>query len=183
MKLKLPKMTISTEAQNRVLGYSLIASLLTIAVLAIQISAIEAHQTLEGIAVSEAQQKSAERQLEALQTHTATITKYTKTGYRMASGKYPYVGAVATSDYSIPFGTKVLVNNCTFTVQDRTAQWVHDKHGLTLDFFTTNSNKEALVFGRKTVKYKKEMQGKTIVMRALAPVEGIKCVSNQLTMR
>ena len=57
------------------------------------------------------------------------LTKYGPTGNPMANGEYPHIGAVATSDRSIPFGTKILVDGEEYVVKDRTAKWVHDRQG------------------------------------------------------
>lgn len=79
----------------------------------------------------------------------ARITKYGPTGNRMASGKYPYVGAVATSDRKIPFGTKVFIDGEEYVVEDRTASWIHTKFGLTFDIFSLESRKDLLSYGVK----------------------------------
>lgn len=86
------------------------------------------------------------------ESKTAYITKYKWTGYRMASGKYPYIGAVATSDRSIPFGTKIEIDGKEYIVEDRTALWVHERQGLTIDIYSEDSKKDILVFGKQ---YKK----------------------------
>ena len=65
----------------------------------------------------------------------ARITCYKATGNLTASGKVPKNGMVATSDRTIPFGTKVIINGQTYSVEDRTAQWVHDEKGFTIDIF------------------------------------------------
>lgn len=36
---------------------------------------------------------------------------------------------------TIPFGTKVIINGQTYSVEDRTAQWVQDEKGFTIDIF------------------------------------------------
>ena len=95
----------------------------------------------------------------------ASITKYTRTGYNMANGQKPYVGAVAISDYSFPLGSQVIVDGCTYTIADRTARWVHEQKGLTFDFFTSRTPKEALLFGRQSVKVMKTSKDGVMVFR------------------
>lgn len=68
----------------------------------------------------------------------ARITEYGWTGRTMASGNYPYVGAVAVSDRSIPLGTRVSIDDTVYTIEDRTAQWVHKKFGFTIDVYSEN---------------------------------------------
>ena len=68
----------------------------------------------------------------------ARITEYGWTGNKMASGKWPYMGAVAISDYSIPFGTIILIKDKQYVVEDRTAKWIHKKYGLTVDIYSEN---------------------------------------------
>jgi len=65
----------------------------------------------------------------------ARITCYEATGNLTASGKVPKNGMVATSDRTIAFGTKVIINGQTYSVEDRTAQWVQDEKGFTIDIF------------------------------------------------
>jgi len=77
----------------------------------------------------------------------ARITKYAWTGNPMANGEYPYIGAVASSDRSIPFGTRVEIDGKVYEVKDRTALWVHQKHGLTFDIYSEDSREEMLQFG------------------------------------
>lgn len=70
-------------------------------------------------------------------TILARITEYGWTGQRMANGEWPHIGAVATSDRTIPFGTKVLIDGMTYIVKDRTAYWVHDKFDVpTIDIYS-----------------------------------------------
>jgi len=67
----------------------------------------------------------------------ARITQYGWTGQKMASGKWPYVGAVATSDRSIAFGTKVVIDGKEYVVEDRTALWVNEQFDLpTFDIYS-----------------------------------------------
>ena len=65
----------------------------------------------------------------------ARITCYAPTGYNMANTKPPKNGWVAVSDRTIPFNTKIEVRGKEYKVGDRTAKWVHEKHGLTIDIF------------------------------------------------
>ncbi len=65
------------------------------------------------------------------------ITEYGVTGNLTASGKVPRVGMVATSDRSIPFGSKVEIEGKTYSVEDRTAKWVHGLDD-TIDIFSEN---------------------------------------------
>lgn len=53
----------------------------------------------------------------------------------MANGEWVYSGAVAVSDRTIPMGTKVRIGKDEYTVSDKTAIWVHDKFGLTIDIW------------------------------------------------
>ena len=69
----------------------------------------------------------------------ARVTEYGETGHRMANGEWPHIGAVATSDRSIPLGTKVMIGTQKYVVKDRTAQWVHEKFSLpTIDIYSEN---------------------------------------------
>lgn len=81
----------------------------------------------------------------------ATATKYGWTGNQMASGKYPYIGAVAVSDRSIPFGTIIFIDGIKHIVEDRTALWVHQQHGMTVDIYSEDSHQSMLAFGRKSI--------------------------------
>ncbi len=70
-------------------------------------------------------------------TLTARVTQYGPTGHLTASGKVPYVGSVASSDRTIPFGTRVWIMGKVYTIEDRTAKWVHEKFSLpTFDIFS-----------------------------------------------
>ncbi len=77
----------------------------------------------------------------------ARITKYGWTGNTMANGEYPYIGAVASSDRSIPLGTIVEIDGKEYTVKDRTAKWVHEKFGSTFDIYSEDSYEEMMEFG------------------------------------
>ena len=85
-------------------------------------------------------------------TNTARISCYTDLG-QMASGEYVYDGAVATSDRSIPMGTKVMIEGFgLMTIEDKTAVWVHEELGFTLDIWMTPE--DCAEFGLKHLKYK-----------------------------
>jgi hypothetical protein len=65
----------------------------------------------------------------------ARITCYEDKGI-MASGKYVYAGAIATSDRTIPFGTKIIYKGKTYMVEDRTNKRIHKEFGmLTIDIW------------------------------------------------
>jgi len=81
-----------------------------------------------------------------------SVTKYGPTGNVMANGEYPHIGAVAVSDRSIPLGTVLEINGTEYVVKDRTAKWVHEKNGLTVDIYSEENNKEMLEFGRQVQK-------------------------------
>lgn len=85
----------------------------------------------------------------------ASVTKYGPTGNPMANGEMPYIGAVAVSDRTIPLGTVIVLDGKEYTVKDRTAKWVHDRHGLTVDIYSEEAEAEMLEFGRqrKTVQF------------------------------
>ena len=90
----------------------------------------------------------------------ASITKYLATGNPMANGEAPYIGAVAISDRTIPLNSQVAIEDGelsdgtkvfrVYDVKDRTALWVHERNGLTIDIYTEESEQEALQFGRQT---------------------------------
>ena len=85
----------------------------------------------------------------------ARVTCYGPTGYRTASQKVPAYGMVASSDRTIPLGTKVIIEGYEdkpFTVEDRTAKWVHEKFGLTFDIFIQEACTKH--FGSWNLKYK-----------------------------
>lgn len=82
----------------------------------------------------------------------ARVSCYIDTG-TMASGKQTYKGAVATSDRSIPMGTKIYLEGFgIMTVEDKTALWVHTKFELpTIDVWMTEE--ECKEFGLKKLNY------------------------------
>jgi len=72
-------------------------------------------------------------------TTKARITCYTWTGNKMANGKYPKEGYVATSDRNIPFGTIIEIDGIEYEVGDRTAKWVKEKFKhQTIDIYLDN---------------------------------------------
>ena len=75
---------------------------------------------------------------ESVKLINARITEYGWTGKRMANGEYPHIGAVAVSDRTIPLGTKINIDGVWYEVKDRTAKWVHEKFGFTVDIFSHN---------------------------------------------
>lgn len=79
----------------------------------------------------------------------ASITKYGATGNVMANGEHPHLGAVAVSDRTIPFGTKIIINNKEYIVKDRTAKWIHEQKGFTVDIYSEETHEEMLRFGRQ----------------------------------
>lgn len=84
---------------------------------------------------------------------TARVTCYAPTGYRTASMKVPAYGMVASSDRTIPLGTKVYIEGYgIMTVEDRTASWVHEQKGFTLDIFMEEGCDKN--FGVKRLTYK-----------------------------
>jgi len=86
----------------------------------------------------------------------ARITEYGKTGKKTASGKWPELGMVATSDRTIPFGSSVQFDNTEYTVEDRTALWVHEKFGFTIDVYSENPEgrdfKEVVIYEKEKTK-------------------------------
>ena len=84
---------------------------------------------------------------EASKQHLARITCYNWTGNQMANQLYPVKGYVATSDRTIPFGTKIIIEGIEYEVGDRTAKWVHeDFEYQTIDIYKDNCSME---FGAK----------------------------------
>lgn len=68
------------------------------------------------------------------------ITSYCDTGNPMANGQMPYVGAAATLDRSIPFGTVLVTSFGSYVVKDRIG------NSSDLDIFT-HSCAQARQFG------------------------------------
>ena len=82
-------------------------------------------------------------------TETARITCYNDYG-KTASGEITRLGIVATSDRSIPMGTKVYIEGYgEMLIADKTAKWVNDR-GLTFDIYDPNCDKG---FGVKKLTY------------------------------
>lgn len=82
---------------------------------------------------------------------TARITCYNDYG-KTASGEITRPGIVATSDRSIKMGAKVYIEGYgIMEIKDKTAKWVHEKHGLTFDIWLKDCDK---YFGVKTKTYK-----------------------------
>ena len=79
------------------------------------------------------------------------ITCYTATGNKTASGKTPRGGMVATSDRTIPFGTKIEIEGIEYVVEDRTNKRFQYFETPTIDIFWEGSRESCLEFG---VKYK-----------------------------
>ncbi len=65
----------------------------------------------------------------------ARITFYKPTGHPTASGKTPKNGMVATSDRNIPFGTEIYIDGEKYIVEDRTAWYIEEEKGFTVDIF------------------------------------------------
>ena len=92
-------------------------------------------------------------------TFTARITCYNNTG-TMANGEQTFIGAVATSDRSIPMNTLVFIQGYgIMKISDKTAKWVHEKHGLTFDIYDPNCSKK---FGVKRLKYEIQKEQDTL---------------------
>lgn len=84
----------------------------------------------------------------------ARITCYVDKGI-MASGRYTYPGAVATSDRTIPFGTKIYVEEFgEMIVEDRTNKRFENVEPMTIDIYFTGTRQECLDFGVKYLSYK-----------------------------
>ena len=143
------------ELKKELLFCLIISLLIVIPAITIKVKAdnqsivIQAPIQLDGQAYTNDQIQKAYKQ----QIKKAYITKYTlqETGFNdgiMASGKKVYVGAVAVSDRTISLGSKITIDNKQYTVEDRTAQWIHNRQGLTVDIFS-NNYQEALKFGKQ----------------------------------
>ena len=65
----------------------------------------------------------------------ARITCYSPTGNKTASGKEPKNGMVSVSDRAIKFGTEIYIDGLKYVVEDRTALWVGEEKGFTVDVF------------------------------------------------
>lgn len=61
----------------------------------------------------------------------------------MANGIYPSYGYVATSDRTIPMGTKIIIDGEEFEVGDKTAKWVNEKFSYpTFDIYRDDCSME-----------------------------------------
>ncbi len=84
---------------------------------------------------------------------TGRITYYGWTGNKMANGKYPKDGYVATSDRSIKLGSKVLIDGVTYEVGDRTNKRIHTQFKYpTFDIYSSYPEKTLLKMGTHTSK-------------------------------
>src|SRR3990167_8349091 len=90
----------------------------------------------------------AQRGVRGIAYGRARLTQYNWTGYPMANGEYPYLGAVAISDRAIPLGSMFVIDGCSFEVKDRTALWVHSKFGTTIDIYSEQPREILLDIGR-----------------------------------
>ncbi|NCN25823.1 hypothetical protein COT94_01150 [Candidatus Falkowbacteria bacterium CG10_big_fil_rev_8_21_14_0_10_37_14] len=87
----------------------------------------------------------------------ARITKYVKTGKKMANGRFPKVGYVAVSDRKIHLGSLVWIGKRRYIVGDYTSKKIQTMSlrkncDLTIDVFTNESAYECLNFGVETHK-------------------------------
>jgi len=84
----------------------------------------------------------------------ARTTCYGPTGYRTASMKTPRNGMIATSDRTIPLGTKIEIEGYgVMTVEDRTAKSINTKFKYpTLDIFLESGCDNT--FGNNNKRYK-----------------------------
>jgi 3D (Asp-Asp-Asp) domain-containing protein len=65
----------------------------------------------------------------------------------MANGLYPKKGYVATSDRTIPFGTKIEIDGVEYEVGDRTNKRFQHFKNQTIDIFWEESEESCLKFG------------------------------------
>lgn len=80
----------------------------------------------------------------------ARVSCYNDYG-RTASGLITYPGIVATSDYSILMKTPVYIEGYgMMSIADRTANWIGNERGFTLDIYDPNCTKN---FGIKILSY------------------------------
>jgi len=84
---------------------------------------------------------------EKSKTIIARTTCYLATNNKMANGKYPSSGYVATSDRTIPFGTKVIIDKVEYEVGDRTNKRFQDFTLPTFDIFWEGSEESCLEYG------------------------------------
>lgn len=90
-----------------------------------------------------------------VEPHRASVehrtTCYLATGNLTASGKVPKAGMVATSDRTIPFGTRIEIDGIEYVVEDRTNKRFMYFETPTIDIFWEGSRESCLEYG---VKYK-----------------------------
>jgi 3D (Asp-Asp-Asp) domain-containing protein len=83
----------------------------------------------------------------------AIVTVYLATGHLCADGRMPVVGlTVASSDRTIPLGSKVLIDNHAYEVMDRTNKRFQKEERF--DIFTTNTKHWCKEFGKKRLTVK-----------------------------
>ena len=75
----------------------------------------------------------------------AVITAYISTGNPNAAGHQPKAGQSIAAPRSIPLGSKVIINNHTYIVDDRTARKYDGRFDIFMD-----SQKAAIAWGKKT---------------------------------
>jgi len=81
----------------------------------------------------------------------AIVTVYLATGHVCSNGHFPTPNyTVASSDRSIPLGTKVLIEGHIYVVEDRTNKRFSKEERF--DIFTSQSKNWALKFGKKKEK-------------------------------
>jgi len=75
------------------------------------------------------------------------VTCYLATGHLTSDGHVPKAGiTVACADRSIPLGSKCIIDNHTYIIQDHTNKRFHDRR---IDIFTNGSHAQALEFGKQ----------------------------------
>ena len=78
---------------------------------------------------------------------TAIVTAYVATGHPCANGKMPRVGITcASSDRTIPLGSKLVMDGKIFIIEDRTNKRFKDGR---FDIFFPN-RKSAIEWGKQT---------------------------------
>lgn len=76
------------------------------------------------------------------------VSFYGWTGNPMANGKYPADGFVATSDRTLALGTHATIDGVGYIVGDYTAEWVHDRFGVTtFDIFRDLPEEDLIKLG------------------------------------
>ena len=80
----------------------------------------------------------------------AIVTAYVATGNPCANGKMPRVGITcASSDRTIPLGSKLVMDGKTFIIEDRTNKRFDIKNHQRFDLFFPNK-KDAIEWGKQT---------------------------------